>query len=161
MAVGVPGQLTGEATPVVEAATNAESSAAIPFGVMVKNGDTAGEIKAVSAANVKFAGILVHDSGLGRDNYLTEDGMLPGATGAILRRGRCLVQVEEAVDIGDPVRVRGVVAGEEVAGAFRTSADSTDCADISTFASWRSAADAAGIAEIEIDMTNAALSDPD
>lgn len=49
---------------------------------------------------------------------------------SLMREGYAYVAIEDAFTIGDPVFVRCVVAGAEVAGSVRASADSTDCVKI-------------------------------
>lgn len=163
-AKAVPGQLYGSGH-VIEPATNEEASAGIAFGVMVKNG-TAGSnpnlVKLLTATSEKLAGIAVFNHYYNRDTEVDTDGLQPDAVFGLLRKGQIWVKIEETVAVGDPVRVRAVVAGAEQAGAFRTSADSTDCFDISTFAQWRQGGTASeGVALLEVDMANAGLADPD
>lgn len=49
---------------------------------------------------------------------------------SIMREGYAYVAIEDAFVIGDPIFVRCVVAGIEVAGSVRATADSTDCVKI-------------------------------
>lgn len=51
-------------------------------------------------------------------------------TMSLMRVGEAWVECEDAFAIGDPVFVRCVVAGAEVAGSVRATADSTDCVRI-------------------------------
>lgn len=162
---GVPGDIADLWTAkngARDSATSEEASASIPFGVMVirGTGDHGAKLLHTSAAAVEqlLLGISVrsHDFAIGSE--LDTDGKLkPGATFAVGRTGRYKVLVEDAVSPGDPVRVRAVVAGAEVKGAFRTAADGTDCVDISAFAQWRTSAGIGEVAVVEIDMTNSAL----
>jgi len=137
-----------------------ESSAEIPFGVMVVQGtaDNQALLPHTSAADneQKLLGIVQHSHAYAKDQELGDDGLKPKVTMGVLTHGRILVPVEEDVAPGDAVRVRVVVSGAEQAGAFRTAADGTDCIDISSFARWTASGTAAGVAELEIDMTNRA-----
>lgn len=151
----VPGQLHGSGH-VIEPCTSTEASAGIPAGVMIKN---AGLL--LTATDNALLGVPVFNHYYNRESELDSDGYQPKATFGLLRKGRISVLLEENVAVGDPVRVRAVVAGAEQAGAFRTSADGTDCIDISAFASWRTAGSAGGTAELEVDMTNASLAEAD
>ena len=152
---GFPGQLVGRGH-VIEPMTSAEASASIPFGVMVKNGGLK-----ITATTSKLAGVVAHNHAYNVDSELDANGLRPKATFGLVRKGEVRVLLEENVAIGDAVRVRAVVAGAEKAGAFRTTADSTDCIDISAFASWRSAGSAGGYATLSIDMDNANLAEAD
>ncbi len=159
------------------AGTSEEASAGIPFGVMVCRGTADDGIlllntsAAAMATDTALVGITLFDHHFARNVELDADGALaPEATCAVLTKGTCLVQVEEAVAPGDAVHVRVVTggsdgygpAGAENAGAFRASPTSTtDCINVSSFAQWRSSADAGGYAELEIDMTMAALTTAD
>ena len=159
---GMPGMLTGS-DHVIEPCTNEEASASLPFGVMIKNGTAGANLlgKLLTATSEKFAGIVVHNHAYNRDTEVNATGMMPKSTFGILRRGQIHVLLEENVAVGDAVRVRCVVSGGEQAGAFRTTADSTDCVDISLYAQWRTAGSLGGTAVLEIDMSGAGLGDPD
>lgn len=100
----------------------------------------------LSAITEKFAGILVHEH--------TEEGVQPADQKgiSILEQGSIYVKVEEAVVPGEPVFVRAVAGVGERAGAFRKSADSTDCIDISSVAKWETAAAADGFAVLTINL---------
>ncbi len=150
-------------------AISEEASAEIPFGVMCAQGasDDGTLLLLTSAAAMASAlrGISVFGQSFSKPDELGDTGLTPTTTFNVMSKGRIYVQVEEAVAVGDPVRVRAVTggtngygdAGAETAGAFRTSADSTDCVDISGFARWTRGAAEAGFAVVEIDMTNASL----
>ncbi len=163
-AVGCAGDIADLSTMksgLIDAATSEEASAEIPFGTMViqGTGDHGCLQLNTSAASMeqKLLGIAVrsHDFAVGSELGLI--GLKPGATFGVGRRGRFWVVPEDAVSPGDPVRVRAVVAGNEVKGAFMTAADSTDAVDISAFAQWKTSADAGELAVVELDMTNSAL----
>lgn len=163
--------------------TSEESSAAIPFGIVVKQGAgdygalkmtaTSSDMLGVTVYGHMYAtGVVGASAALGdvdAANFPGDVGLLPDITFGVCRRGRIWVRVEDAVSPGDAVRVRGVgggtngygTGGAEMVGAFRTAADSTDCTDISAFAKWRTSADAGELAVVEVDFTNGALSNPD
>jgi hypothetical protein len=162
--VGVAGDIADLNTAkngVIDSATSEEASAEIPFGTMVIQGTADNGAKqlhtsaAVSEQLLLGIAVRSHDFAVGSE--LGDTGLKPGATFGVLKKGRAWVAVEDAVAPGDPVRVRAVVAGNEVKGAFLTAADSTDAIDISAFAKWRTSADAGDLAVVEIDMTNSAL----
>ncbi len=115
------------------AGTSEEASAGIPFGVMVCRGTADDGIlllntsAAAMATDTALVGITLFDHHFARNVELDADGALaPEATCAVLTKGTCLVQVEEAVAPGDAVHVRVVTggsdgygpAGAENAGAF-------------------------------------------
>lgn len=142
-------------------ATSEEASAEIPFGVMVCQGteDDGALLLNTSSASMatKLKGVTVFGQAYAKPSELGDTGFKPKCTFDVLNKGRIYVKVEEAVAPGNAVRVRAVVAGNEVKGAFRTTADATDCVDISKFAKWIRGADANGLAVVELDMTMSAL----
>lgn len=137
--------------------TSEEASAEIPFGVMLCQGTEDDGVKLLNTSAAAMATALKGVSVFGHGLDIGTDGLNPKATFSVLSKGRIYVVPEEAVAPGDAVRVRAVAAGAEVKGAFRTTADASDCVDISKFARWTRSADETGFAVVEIDMTNAAL----
>jgi hypothetical protein len=158
--VGQPGTAADEYTALngqIASATSEEASAEIPFGVMVKAGTADYGVLKMTATTNKLAGITfrTHDFA---DLELGDTGLKPGATFGVARKGRYFVKIEENVTPASDVRVRAVAGGAEVAGAFRATADSTDCIDLTPFAKWvRTALAADGVGELDIDLTNADL----
>lgn len=138
---------------------NEEASAQIPFGVMVCQGTTDDGALLLNTSSAAMEGALKGISMFGHGLDIGTTGINPEALFSVLVKGRIYVLPEEDVAPGDPVRVRAVASGSEVKGAFRTSADSTDCVDISKFARWVKSADisAGEYAIVEIDMTMSAL----
>jgi hypothetical protein len=150
----------------IDSFVNAEASAEIPFGVMVCQGATDKaalklNTSAAAMAGDVLLGVVVHSHAYAVSGELGTTGLKPGVIMSVLRKGRVYVQVEEAVTPASAVKVRAVAAGAEVAGAFRDTADSTDCVDCSSFCRYRTTAAAAGFAELELDMTgrNTAVAD--
>lgn len=145
----------------IESRVSEEASAEIPFGTMVIRGSTSEDLGALqlhtSSASMaaQLAGIVVHDQTYAKDTELGDTGLKPGVMLNLLQRGRIWVQPEDTVDPGDAVKVRAVVTGSEVKGAFRGAADSTDCVDISKFARWVTSGTSAIPAQLEIDMVGA------
>lgn len=160
--VGAPGEPSDEHTArngAIYSATSEEASAEIVPGIMVQatTGSSDYGAKIITAITNKLAGISTraHDYG---DLDLGTTGYKPGATFGVGRKGRFFVRIEENVTPTSAVRVRCVATGNEVAGAFRATADSTDCLDCSAFAKWvRTSLAADGVGELEIDMSNASL----
>jgi|GEM_PF-5127227 len=68
-----------------------------------------------------------------------------------VRKGRVFVTSETSYVDGDPVFVRLVVTGSEVAGHVRATADSNDCARLKGASFWRSGS--AGVAVIDLDLS--------
>lgn len=134
---------------------NAESSAEIPFGVLVVATTTEGECKLPTDGKVPL-GVVMHSNayskGDGDLDELGETGLKPSTSIAVLRKGTIRVQVEEAVTAGSAVRVRVVAGGGEQLGAFRTTADSTDCAVLAG-AQYLTDGAEDGTALLELDMT--------
>lgn len=132
----------------------AEASAEIPFGSMVKHGTLDGDAKALAATSDKLAGIVVHAHNYAKDTELGTTGLKPKAQLNVLRSGRIWVAVEEAVAVGGAVRTRAVAPG--TLGVFRTTADAGKSIDISKFARFLTSTSGAGFALLEIDMSGAA-----
>lgn len=132
---------------------NDHASAEIPFGVMVAASSDPGDgALPLTATDNVLAGIVVYDHAYARLAELGDTGLKPDVVMTVLKRGRIYVLPEETVVPGGAVRVRAVVTGSEVAGAFRTTADSTDCIDISAFARWVRGGSSSSPAVLEIDM---------
>lgn len=161
-AIGFAGMLA-DSDPAIrtEGRVNREASAEIRFGVMVARDATYKNDGCVllhtSAAAVEqlLAGVVVFQQDLSKPDELGDTGIKPGVAVRLLRRGHILVLPEETVDVGDAVRVRAVAAGAEKAGAFRKSADGTDCINISKFARWVRGGTTSVPAVLEIDMVGA------
>ena len=62
----------------------------------------------------------------------------------------CFVNSETTYTDGDPVFVRMIATGNEVAGHVRNAADSTDCVLLKGARFWRSGS--AGVAAINLDL---------
>lgn len=128
-----------------DALSKLAQDAGMKFGIAVKFGSNAQGVQKLTAITEKVAGILIHEH--------VENGVLnQGMQVALLRKGRIYVMVEENVSVGDPVFVRAVAAGLEVAGAFRKSQDGTDCIDLSAKAQFLSAASAGGLAIVDLNL---------
>jgi len=158
---GIPGQTSGISDPIIEPAVNGEASTSIPFGIMVQQ-SLEGEVKLLTGGTNKMAGVVVHDNDLNRGTQVDDNGVMPDAMCSIGRKWRGYVLIEVAIAVGDAVRTRHTAVGSEQAGAFRNTADTTDCFNLSSVASWReggavSGSPSRGVALLEIDMTNAAL----
>jgi len=161
MTVGIAGAIADANLASVDSRVNEEASAEMPFGVMVVRGTakaTDAKLLHTSAAASAplLAGVVVYSASYAKPEELGDDGVKPNMTVGLLQKGRVYVLPEEDVAPGDAVRVRAVVAGAEVAGAFRTSADAADCVDISSFSRWITAGSSTVPAIVEIDMTGAA-----
>lgn len=161
--VGTPGRPADEYTAQngqVASATSEEASALIPFGIMVKKGTGDYGALLMTATSNALLGISYrsNDFAVGLEIDESTGNLKPGATFGVARKGRFFVLIEEDVTPTSDVRVRAVAGGSEVAGAFRATADSTDCIDLTGLAQWVRTADADdGVAELEIDMTNIGL----
>lgn len=158
MEVAVPGMLADDTmTKDCLSVFQGEASAEIPFGVMVARGSAQGEAVKLAAQADPPIGIVVFEQSHAQGVELGTTGLKPGTMFSILNKGRIYVFPEEAVVPGGAVRYRAVAAGAEVAGAFRTTQDTTDTCNISSFARWLTAGSSTSPAVLEIDMTNAAL----
>lgn len=155
--IGLPGEPADQHTAKngrVVSGTSEEASAEILTGIMVKAGTGDYGVLKLTATTNRLVGITTREQDFG-DLELGDTGYKPGATFGIARTERWFVRIEENVTPASDVRVRCVAAGNEVAGAFRATADSTDCLDLTPLAKWvRTALAADGVGELEIDMTN-------
>ncbi len=153
MTIGFPGMLSDSSrTKDVASKTSEEASAEIPFGVMVKQGTEDDGVLLLTSIADLLVGVVLHSDEYLKDLQLGDDGLKPGTTMGVLVAGRCLVRVEDAVTPASGVFVRAVAAGAEVAGAFRGTADSTDCINITDYAKFRESAGAGEVVELEFNM---------
>jgi hypothetical protein len=148
-------------TPHTGESLQVSDDGAIPFGRMVAYaGDS--EMALIDGAAESLAGVLIRSHNHPPGLELDDNGALKvGSTGSVMRRGVIAVYSEQAVSPGDSVRVRHTTATTNLAGNFRVAAVADETTDISAFARWRNTTGGAGIALLEIDMTNAALADDD
>lgn len=107
----------------------------VPFGVLVVQGSENYLSKIISSASDKVDGISVWSkdaSGISQDQYLDGDSM------GVMDTGIVSVHVEEAVQEGDPVRVRHTtedkISGYQIISfsAAKTGTDTTGLANDST-----------------------------
>jgi hypothetical protein len=141
-----------------------EASAELPFGIMLKQGTADGQALQIDDAGdvAEFIGVLAHSHKYAKPTQVGDTGVKPDQSLNVLTKGVIWVEVEEAVTPLSAVRVRMVATGDEVAGAFRDTADdTTDCADVSLFCRYLTSAAANGLAQLEIDMVgrNSAVAD--
>lgn len=140
------------ALPYIRSHVNEEASAEVQFGLMVGVGAADDGALLLAAITDGLAGINTHSQAYNKDNELGTLGLKPDVVMAIMRKGTVVVVVEEAVAPGDPVFVRAVATGGELAGAFRMQADASDCIDISAWASWLTTSTGAGLAALSITL---------
>lgn len=137
--VGSPGDIADHFTATngdIKTAVNAEAANSVVIGTMVKRGATARSMLRIAALADKAVGLGIVTRGHHfSDKEIHEltvdaavvDALKPDTPAGVGRTGDYVVLIEEDVDIGDPVRVRCVAGATEIAGAFRTTEDSTDC----------------------------------
>ncbi len=134
---------------------NSESSAQMPFGIMVCFGAADDAAILPVDGTTKHVGVVIATQVYDPTLDLGTTGILPKRMISLLRKGRIWVQVEEAVAPGDPVFIRhSTGAGGSQKGAFRKSSDSSTATDLTKKAVFLSTAGAAGLALVDIDMTN-------
>lgn len=131
---------------------NGETSAEIPFGVVVQQGTADNECKLLSATNNVLVGVTLHSNAYAPTTELGTTGVKINVPLNVRSQGRVWVTVEEAVTPASNVLVRAVATGNEVAGAFRDTADASDCIDISGFARYLTSAGAGELALVEFDF---------
>lgn len=139
--------------PKTESFVNAEASAEIPEGVVVQDTTTDGEAKLLTATNNKLIGIVMRSDSYAKDHERGTTGLKPKTVMKVATKGELYVLTEEAVSPRSAVLVRCVATGGEQAGAFRDTADSSDCVDISQFARYKETTTGAGPALLEFDFT--------
>lgn len=113
---------------------NAESSAALPFGVPVKRTTAADDCLKCAAETDVIAGFVLRDEKYFAALENTDDGLVAGATMTVMERGEMHLLCEVAMTLGDPVFIRVVAGAGETYGAVRKTADSTDTVDCSGWA---------------------------
>jgi hypothetical protein len=163
MGVAIPGQISDLSNTRSGSFRNDEASAEIPFGTMVASSgihaDGVRGAEQVDATDDALVGVVVRDHAYDIPNELGDTGLKPKVVMTVLEDGRIWVITEEAItDLEAPVRVRAVAAGAEVLGAFRSTADSTDCIDVSAFCKWVSPSQTSNgllVAEVEVHMGSA------
>jgi hypothetical protein len=154
-AVGFAGQLADSSDNTVDSFVSEESSAEIPFGVMVKRGTGDHQAKLLAAQADVPVGIVVHSHVYAKDTELGSTGLKPETTLSVLTKGRVWVTVEEAVTPASTVRYRAIATGNEVPGEWRDTADASDTVACLEFARYLTTAGAGGLALLEIDMSGA------
>jgi len=154
MAIGFPGQGFGLDRCLVDSFVNEEASAEIPFGVAVKGGtNPENQCKLLTAITDKLLGITVRSDSYQKGHELGDTGLKPGVVCRVARKGELLVTVEEAVTPASRVYVRAVVAGAEVAGAFRDTTDASDLIDVSAYCRFMGTTTGAGVVRLAFDFT--------
>lgn len=151
--IGFAGMKADTTEDTVETFVSAEASAEIPFGVMVAQGTGDRDGKMPAAGTDKLVGIVLHSHDYAKDTELGSTGLKPKTALQILRKGKALVTVEEAVAPGDRAHIRYASgAGGTQKGAWRKSSVANETIDATTQCVFRSTASANGLAEVEIDM---------
>lgn len=132
---------------------NAEASAEIPFGVMVKQGATDPAALLLTATSNPILGLARHAHVYEPFGTVGNagNGIAPGQAVGVKQRGESWVPIEESVTQASDVFVRAVATGGEVAGAFRASADGTDCIQLYG-CKWVKAATGPGLGLLHINM---------
>lgn len=122
MDLGVEGQLAGNGPKDCYPVRNDEASAEIPFGRMLAAGAAQDEALLLALTTDKLIGVSVFGQAYAHDNELGSTGFKPGTSFDVLRKGRIVVKVEDAVSPSGSVHVR---IGGAAPGAFRGTAEAT------------------------------------
>jgi hypothetical protein len=161
---GLPGDLGDHYTATdgdLVTAINGHASAGLVAGIAVAAAAAEGEVTPMAAAATTPFGVVLREFS-DPAKLAAAGGFAPDTLMTIGRRGRFWVYIEENVAIGGDVRVRHTAAGAEIAGAFRSTADGTDCTDLTDMgARWVTAGTAGGAALLEIDFSNSSLAAAD
>jgi hypothetical protein len=144
-----PGMLADSTAKQTESFFNAEASAEIPFGVMVKQGTGDFTCNLLAAITDNIVGISHHSHTY--EYGTTGGGVVPKDPVNVLTKGRVWVTVEDACTPASTVFTRAVATGAEVKGAFRATADGTDTIQLYG-ARFITSAGAGGLAMLEFDL---------
>lgn len=107
------------------------STEAIPFGrAVVKRSGTDQSVKLPSTGSERFMGVAVREHGM-VDVASAADEIKPFSVFTAVYSGDVVVEVEEAVAVGDAVYFRHTASGAEKYGVFRNDADTADADAIS------------------------------
>jgi hypothetical protein len=157
MEPGFPGMVAdAQVGKTTASRVNAEATAEMRFGIMVAEATSLNGCELINASNDVLAGPVVHSHAYAKPEELGDVGLKPKVVVGVMQIGAIWVLTEQTPLKTDRVRVRAVAAGNEVAGAFRVTADSTDCIDCSGFCRWTGRT-GTNCAEVVVDMTNRAL----
>jgi len=132
---GIPGLKADSSVDYVETGI---AETAFAFGQAATIGANAGGVKAISSSSDKFRGVILRTH-----TIETGKGVEIGRPSNILRRGKVWVTVSETVADGDSAFV--VVASP-------TKFGKTSTGNVATNGVFRSAADADGVAILEINL---------
>lgn len=159
--IGVPGQIAsfqGLDDAIVLHKTSKEASAAIPFGITVKQGTLDDDVLLLTAAANKLIGVSAFAHDFARNSELTSSGIQPGATFGVVFQGPILVLPEAAVTPSSGVHIRFAASGGNTqVGAFTGTAEATKTIDASAFCRWLTSGNATTPAVVWVDFSNAAL----
>lgn len=163
MDLGVEGMLADlwtEENGDVGTVNNEEASAEILFGHMVAQG-AADDGCLLLSEDTQLKGVVVFSHLYSKPTELGDDGLKPGVTADVLKRGRMVVIPEDAVTPASEVHVRHTVNGATAKGAFRGTKVSSETLDITALARWETSADAGEPAVLWIDLLAAGLTSED
>lgn len=124
------------------------ASAEIPFGRGVSKSSDADNLGCkLPAPGEIFLGVMTHSM----DHERTTTGLPALAMGAVLSKGRVWVKVEAAVTLASAVLIRTTSAGNGL-GSFTTGSASAGVTTLIPNARYVTAADAGGLAILELNM---------
>lgn len=154
----IAGQLADSGAHDIVAMVNREASASIPFGRVVMFGSTTDptSMKVFAAETSIAAGILLHSYEYDPTYDLDSTGLKAGRPGQVLRKGRVIVLLEDAVTIGQRGYVRGTAGagGGELVGGILPADDGSDTADCTNQIVFLESGSAGDLVMVEVDFTN-------
>lgn len=147
------GMLADMGDNYVESKVSEESSAEMPFGVMLAEGSAVTGALLPAAADDALCGVLLHSHAYAKDTELGSTGVKPKASLSVMRKGYVWVAVEGAVTRGNVAYVRHTSDGASntQTGKFRGDSDS-DKAVEARGCIYRTSTSGAGFAIVEVDM---------
>lgn len=123
--VGFEGMLASTINAQVRSFFSGEASAEIGYGRLLQQGTNDTQAKILSATNNRIIGVSVFT--YAREPGPVSGGIIPKDPVDVLKEGEIWVICEDAFTKSSTVYARAVATGDEKAGQWRASADSTDC----------------------------------
>lgn len=156
MTARIAGQLADSGFHDIVAMFNREDSAQMSFGRAVKFGSTTDTTSAVlpTAETDIVAGIVIFSYEYAPGLDLGDDGILPDRPIQVLRKGRVIVELEDAVTIGQRGWVRAVATGDELLGGVLPADDGTDTIDCTNQIVFLESGATGDLVMVEVDFTN-------
>lgn len=165
MTIAFPGMLSNASLRHnVASGVNAEASAQLLFGTMVKKGTGDADCLLMTAAANVLQGVVAHSHAYEKDIEEGASGLNPTATVGLLRHGAIYVLTSEDVDPTSAVRINCDTNLGTTPGSFCKTAVVGHTLNVSSTARWLSSSfsytppggSTVKVGELELDMTGIA-----